>query len=314
MNVHTPVMVAQVVEQLVVDPGGMYLDATAGGGGHGAAILAALDPSGRLLSLDRDAAAVAATRTRLAPFGDRARTEQADFASMTARCQACGVASVNGVLFDLGVSSYQLDTPERGFSFRAAGPLDMRMDESQECTAATWLRAAGEDEIARALREFGEERGARRIARSIVRSRAEGNLQTTADLRTAVAVTRPASQTKTLARVFQAVRIVVNDELAQLERGLDAACSLLEPGGRLVLLNYQSGEDRVVKRKLAALERGCVCPPRAPLCTCGRRPSFRRVLRRPLRPSAAEVAANSRARSARLRAYEKLGRAGDGQD
>jgi len=300
-------MAREAVAHLVVDPAATYIDATAGGGGHSAAIAAALRASGRLLAIDRDAAAVAASRARLAPFGDRVQVVNADYAAMAACCRRCGIQSVRGVLFDLGVSSHQIDTPARGFSHRASGPLDMRMDERQPETAAAWLARASVEAIARALRDYGEERAARRVARAIVARRQRGELRTTADLRAAVMACRPTAPNKTLARVFQAIRIVVNAELAQLERGLEEAAALLEPGGRLVVLTYQSGEDRVVKRKMEGLVRGCICPPRAPVCTCGRLPTFRRAVRRPLRAAAAEIAANPRARSARLRVYEKLG-------
>ena len=306
MAYHVAVMAETVAEQLVADPRGAYLDATAGGGGHSAAIMARLAPEGRLLALDRDGEALAAARERLAQFGERVLYLRAAFADLGICCQQTPYAAFSGILFDLGVSSHQLDDPQRGFSFRTEGPLDMRMDSTQSCSAATWLADVTEEELCRVIWSYGEERAGRRIARTIMQRRAQHQLESTADLRDAVLSTRPKMANKTLARVFQAVRIAVNDELGQLDRALDAAIELLVSGGRLVVLAYHSLEDRLVKQKLAGLVRGCICPPRVPVCICGREPTFSKVLRRPLRASASEVEANPRARSAVLRAYQKL--------
>jgi 16S rRNA (cytosine1402-N4)-methyltransferase len=306
MTYHVPVMAEAVAENLVADPSGAYLDATAGGGGHSSCIMSRLAPAGQLLALDRDGDALVAARERLAQFGDRVVYRRAAFADIGACCQGTRFAALSGVLFDLGVSSHQLDEPQRGFSFRAEGPLDMRMDPQESCSAATWLQEVTEEELRQAIWSYGEERKGRRIARAIVSRREEQELQTTADLREAVLSTRPQMPSKTLARVFQAVRISVNDELGQLDRALDAAIELLTGSGRLVVVAYHSLEDRLVKQKLAELVRGCVCPPRVPVCVCGREPRFERVLRRPLRASASEVLDNPRARSAVLRVYRKL--------
>jgi len=213
---------------------------------------------------------------------------------------------VDGALFDLGVSSHQIDEGERGFSFRQDGLLDMRMDRSSGVPVGQLLARIEEADLADIIRRYGEERGHRRIARAICRARDSGPMETTDQLRAAVVSTRPDMPDKTLARVFQALRIHVNDELEELRAGLEAAIELLNPGGRLVVISYHSLEDRMVKVRLAELARGCICPPRVPVCGCGRTPSFRPVWRKARRPSAAEVKANPRSRSARLRAAEKL--------
>jgi 16S rRNA (cytosine1402-N4)-methyltransferase len=303
---HVPVLVEEVVSGMVVDPAGIYLDATAGGGGHSRAILAALGPEGRLIAADRDPEAVAETRRALERYGDRVRVIQGGFDGLRQTVEGAGVDAVHGILFDLGVSSHQLDTPGRGFGFREEGPLDMRMEPGVGEPASALLARADESELRRLIREYGEERQARPIARSICRMRQDHPLETTADLRRAVERTHPERLTKTLARVFQAVRIAVNDELSQLERGLQAALDLLLPGGRLAVIAYHSLEDRLVKRTLEPLVRGCICPPGLPVCACGRTPSFRRVNRRALRSGAGEVEENRRSRSAVLRLYERV--------
>lgn len=297
-------MVAEVVAGLVADPDGAYVDATAGGGGHSLALLQALGPKGRLLAVDRDGEAVAATRTRLAADA-RAVVRRGCFAELSGLLAQAGIGPLSGVLFDLGVSSHQIDIPGRGFSYRADGPLDMRMDAAVGPTAAEWIAASSEAELAALIARYGEERAARRIARSIGRQQRLGPLTTTQALRQAVAATRPQRLNKTLARVFQALRIAVNDELGQLQGGLTAVEAELQPGGRLAVVAYHSLEDRLVKQHFAALVRGCMCPPRLPVCTCGRKPSFKRVGPKLQRASAAEVAQNARARSAVLRIYEK---------
>jgi 16S rRNA (cytosine1402-N4)-methyltransferase len=303
---HVPVLAREVVAGLVVDRDGAYLDATAGGGGHSAAVLAALGPTGRLIAADRDPEAVAETRQRLSPWGGQVTVIQGDFATLRDTVAAAGVTAVNGVLFDLGVSSHQLDTPTRGFGFREEGPLDMRMDPEAGEPAAALVARLAEADLTRILYDFGEERQARRIARAICRQRQEHPLATTADLRRAVERTHPERPTKTLARVFQALRIAVNGELAQLEQGLRAAASLLLPGGRLAVIAYHSLEDRLVKQTMGPLLLGCICPPAMPVCACGRQPAFRRVQVRARRADAAEIGANRRSRSASLRFYERV--------
>ena len=306
MVFHVPVLVDEVLEALVGDRSGIYLDATAGGGGHSRAIALALDPPGRLIALDRDTEAVAAAGRALADFGGQVQVVHGRFAEIGQLLAERGVPRLCGVLFDLGVSSHQLAESGRGFSYQAEGPLDMRMDSSQGLPAATLIAGVSEAELAGLLRRYGEERRARQIARSVCRARASGRLQTTADLAAAVRATRPRHAPKTLARVFQALRIAVNDELGQLERGLDGAVEALAPGGRVAVIAYHSLEDRLVKAKFAELLRGCVCPPKLPVCVCHREPQFKAALRKPCRPSAEEVTRNRRARSAILRVYEKI--------
>lgn len=305
MDYHIPVMVSEVIAGLVADPAGAYVDATAGGGGHSWALLQALGPKGRLLAVDRDREAVAAVRARLAA-DTRAVVRQGHFAELSELLEQEGIGPLSGVLFDLGVSSHQIDAPARGFSYRADGPLDMRMDAAVGPTAAELIAACSESELAELIARYGEERAARRIARSIYLQQRLAPLTTTQALRQAVAATRPQMLNKTLARVFQALRIAVNDELGQLQAGLTAAEVGLKPGGRLAVLAYHSLEDRLVKQHLAALVRGCICPPRVPICTCGRKPSFKRVGYKLQRASEAEIKQNTRARSAILRIYEKI--------
>ena len=304
MDYHIPVMVEEVVAGLVADPDGAYVDATVGGGGHSWALLQALGPKGRLLAVDRDREAVAAARARLAA-DTRVVVRQGRFAELSELLAQEGIGPLSGVLFDLGVSSHQIDAPARGFSYQAAGPLDMRMDAEVGPTVAELIAACSEAELAELIVRYGEERAARRIARSICQQQRLAPLITTQALRQAVAATRPQMLNKTLARVFQALRIAVNDELGQLQAGLAAVETELKPGGRLVVVAYHSLEDRLVKQHLAALVRGCICPPRVPICTCGRRPSFKRVGHKLQRASKAEVKRNTRARSAILRIYAK---------
>lgn len=305
MPYHVPVLVKEVVEGLVVDGAGIYLDATAGGGGHSAALLAALAPDGLLVAVDRDDEAVRAAGERLA--GDRrALVRKGRFAELGSVLDAVGVTSLHGALFDLGVSSHQIDAAERGFSYRAEGPLDMRMDPAVGATAADIIESASEEELVRIMREYGEERQARSIARSIVRRRQEAPLDTTEDLRQIVVATRPQMVNKTLARVFQAFRIAINGELDELVAGLSTVIDRLVVGGRLAVIAYHSLEDRIVKRHLVELMRGCICPPRLPICSCGHLPEFAKVGRGRFRADANEVSRNGRARSAVLRLYEKL--------
>jgi 16S rRNA (cytosine1402-N4)-methyltransferase len=269
-------------------------------------------PYGRLIGLDRDREALRIAERRLAPFGARVTLLHASFRDLAAAVASCGAARVHAVLLDLGMSSLQLDAAERGFRFADAGaggtPLDMRMDPEGGPSAADLLRDADEATLARWFSEYGELPGARRLARAIVVERRARPLRTAADL---LRVARAAGVGRgrrhhpgTL--VFQALRIAVNDELGALESALDQAPALLPPGGRILVIAYHSLEDRAVKRRFAALERGCICPPALPVCRCGRRPLLRRVPRRAVRAGEREVHANARARSARLRVAERL--------
>nr|PZN40354.1 MAG: 16S rRNA (cytosine(1402)-N(4))-methyltransferase [Bacillota bacterium] len=307
---HIPVMLEEVLAALAIRPDGTYVDCTVGGGGHSAAICARLGPRGRLLALDQDPAAVAAAAERLAPFGDRVRLRRANFERVAEVAREEGLAPVDGILMDLGVSSPQLDTPERGFSYREDAPLDMRMDPDRPVSAADIVATASEEELTRILREYGEERYARQIARAIVRTRARTPIRTTGQLAEVVRSALPGRALREpqhpARRTFQALRIAVNDELGALERGLQAALSILAPGGRLVVITFHSLEDRIVKRTFADWARACVCPPGTPVCICGRRPQVRPVGKQPWLPSPEEVVANPRARSAKLRVVERL--------
>jgi 16S rRNA (cytosine1402-N4)-methyltransferase len=307
---HQPVMVHEVVELFRPVPRGVLVDATVGGGGHAKALLEA-HPHIRVVGLDRDEAAVAAATTALSGFGDRAVVRRARFDQMTQTLQELGHEDVVGALLDLGVSSPQLDQPERGFSYRADAPLDMRMDRSQPTTAADVVNGYPEAELARVLATYGEERFARRIAAAIVARRSSGRpVGTTGDLVALIQSAIPAPARRRgghpARRTFQALRIEVNGELAVLPSALDQAVSRLVPGGRCVVIAYHSGEDRLVKSAFASFASGgCVCPPGLP-CTCGAVPTVRLLRRGALKPRPDEVAANRRAESARLRAVEKL--------
>ena len=291
-------------------PGSSHVDCTVGGGGHAVRILEANSPDGRLLGLDADRAAIATSARRLARFGDRVVLRQANFEELPRIAPASGFERVDGVLFDLGLSSDQLADDERAFSFRASGPLDMRFDTSSGRPAAELVAELDEASLTDLFRRYGEEPQARRIARAIVRERERQPIATGEQLAALVERAAPARPGRRrihpATRVFQALRIAVNRELETLPTALAAALELLRPGGRLVVLSYHSHEDRIVKRFIAAERRGCVCPPELPVCVCGRQPRLRPVGASPTRPSAAEVEANPRARSASLRAAERL--------
>jgi 16S rRNA (cytosine1402-N4)-methyltransferase len=302
---HQPVMVAEVVDLFAPVPEGVVLDATVGAGGHARALLEA-SPERRLIGLDRDPDAVAAARSALAPFGARATVVQGRFDHLSEILDELGIPLLAGALFDLGVSSPQLDRADRGFSYRADAPLDMRMDPSGGITAAELINRSTEDELARLFALHGEERFARRIASAIVAARPVTTTSTLAELvsnSVPAAVRRRGHPAK---RVFQALRATVNGELEVLPPAIDAAIERLSPGGRVVVISYHSGEDRLVKQRLVeAATGGCTCPPGLP-CVCGAQARVRLLNRGSRPPSAAEQVANRRARSARLRAAEAL--------
>jgi len=312
---HEPVMLREALEGLVVRPGGSYVDATAGLGGHSAAIAEiATRPAadggaaGQLLSIDRDPQAVALTSARLAPFGAATTVVHSPFAALAEVCAERGLTAVDGILFDLGVSSMQLDQPGRGFSFMRDEPLDMRMDPGEEQSAADLVNRVTEAELATIIYEYGDESRSRRIARAIVERRP---IRTTAELVTAIEAAVGRGRARDIhpaTLTFQAIRIAVNAELDQIQEALDAARALLRvPGGRLVVISFHSLEDRLVKSFFRLHASDCICPPRQPVCTCDHRATLREITRRPLRPSADEVARNPRARSARLRVAERIG-------
>lgn len=306
---HTPVLAEEVVELLVppLRDGGVVLDGTIGGGGHAARILDAA-PQATLVGIDRDPDAVAESRSYLAPYADRVRVVRADLASLTSVLERFGIEALRGVILDLGVSSPQLDAPERGFSFRHRGPLDMRMDPGQRLRAATVVNDYPERDLAAVIRRLGEERFATRIARAIVAARP---IEDTEELAEIVRRAIPAATRRTgghpARRTFQALRIEVNDELRQLQAALDQALESLEAGGRIAVLSYHSLEDRLVKKTFAEQTGGCTCPPDFPVCVCEAKARIRVLTKRPVRPSAKEVARNRRASAAKLRVAERLG-------
>ena len=328
-------MLAEVLDGLRPTPGGCYLDGTVGGGGHAEAILRASDPDGRLLGLDRDVAALARCRRRLAPFGARAVLAHGSFRDMATLADRHGFGKFDGIFLDLGFSSDQMDDPSRGFAFQVEGPLDMRLDASSDSgsgsdtdsgfntgsdtdlgsssdtgsggapTAAQLVNNLPESELADLIYHYGEERRSRRIARTIVAARP---LSTTTELAAVVsrAVGGRGGRIHPATQTFQALRIAVNDELGALSAALPQAIDRLRPGGRLVVISFHSLEDRIVKQTLAEAARDCICPPGLPVCRCEHQATMRLTPRRALKPSAAEVAANPRARSAKLRVAERL--------
>jgi 16S rRNA (cytosine1402-N4)-methyltransferase len=309
---HVPVLAEEVIVMLQPAPGSLQIDATLGGGGHTERILEATTPDGRLLGLDADGTAVARTVARLGPrFGDRLVTRQVNFRELATVAQAAGFGAVDGCLFDLGLSSDQLADTDRGFGFRAGGPLDMRFDTGRGIPASELLATLDAAALTALFRRYGEEPKAPRVARAIVDARRTAPIATAEELAALIERVLPPNprqprRTHPATRVFQALRIAVNEELQALEAGLAASVDLLRPGGRLVVLSYHSLEDRIVKRFIASERRGCVCPPEVPVCVCGHHPRLRLVTHPSLTPTAAEIAANPRARSARLRAAERL--------
>jgi len=304
---HRPVLLEESVQALAIEPSGTYVDCTFGRGGHARAILARLDPSGRLVALDRDPEAIAAAHV-LEKSDPRFRSIQAPFGDIGAATARLGVARrVQGILLDLGVSSPQLDTPNRGFSFTRDGPLDMRMDPTRGESAAAWLARADHNAIARVLRDFGEERYAGRIARALVAARAASPIDSTLGLAAIVARAVPSREPgkHPATRTFQALRILVNDELGELQRCLDQVCGLLATAGRLVVISFHSLEDRIVKRFMRREAQGPVLPKSLPVRASEVHRRLR-VVDKPIHPSEAEVNANPRARSAVMRVAERL--------
>lgn len=302
---HIPVLLSEVIEALGVKSGGRWVDSTLGAGGHAAAILEAGFPDGQLLGIDADPEAVRAARMTLEPYGRRALLVEGNFAQAEAICSQYGFGPASGILFDLGMSSLQLDDEDRGFSFRFDAPLDMRFSPADELTAADMVNILPQAELARILKSYGQERRSRSIARRIVESRP---LRTTLQLVRAVeqAGGTRRGRIHPATRTFLALRIAVNRELDHLDAALKGAVNLLGPGGRLVVISYHSLEDRLVKGFLQRESRGCLCPPETPQCVCGHSPTLRLVAKKVITPSFAEVTANPRSRSAKMRVAEKI--------
>jgi 16S rRNA (cytosine1402-N4)-methyltransferase len=307
---HLSVLPDEVLALLDPAPGGIYLDGTVGGGGHARLILEASAPDGRLIGLDRDPSALRKAAEVLAPFGDRVVLRHRNFSEAAGVLAELGIKGLDGMLLDLGVSSHQLDEASRGFSFRGEAPLDMRMDPTSGPTAADLVNTAAAEELARIFREYGEERWAGRIARRIVQVRQQHPLTTTRQLaelvRDAVPGGKAPARIHPATRVFQALRIQVNQELEHVSRGIAEAVDLLNPGGRLVVISFHSLEDRIVKRFFQEEAKGCICPPRLPTCVCNHRPRLEVLTRKGVRASDAEIEVNPRARSAVLRAVRRI--------
>jgi 16S rRNA (cytosine1402-N4)-methyltransferase len=301
---HQPVLYHEIIHALQPKDAGLYVDGTLGAGGHARGILEACKPDGRLLGLDVDPQALALARENLAPYGQRIHLLQGSYSSLSETLHEIGWEKVDGILLDLGLSSMQLDTPERGFSFQHDAPLDMRFDPASPTSAADLVNTLPQDELADLIYRYGEERASRRIAQAIVRARP---LQTTRQLAAVIEAiiprrgrVHPATQT------FQALRIAVNEELDRVEHVLPQAVAALKSGGRLAIISFHSLEDRIVKEYFRRESRDCICPPRQPVCTCGHKATLTEISRKPITPGEAEIAANPRARSAKLRIAEKL--------
>ncbi len=307
---HQSVLGAEVIAFLSPRPGGVYLDATLGGGGHSELILEKISPDGLLIGIDRDQAALDSASERLGHFGNSFRPVKGDFGELAKLLQMESIDSVDGILLDLGVSSHQLDTAERGFSFRSDGPLDMRMDCSSGETASDIINRSSAAELEKILRNLGEERWAKKIAANIVQANSETPIRTTFQLADIVLRTIPRrfqeERIHPATRTFQALRIAVNQELEQVKQGVSAGIGLLKPCGRIVVISFHSLEDRIVKHLLREAATGCVCPPKMPCCICNRIPQLRILTGKPVTADDDELQRNPRSRSAKLRAAEKI--------
>ena len=306
---HVPVLLQECLNGLNIRSDGIYLDGTLGLGGHSSAVCERLT-TGRLIGIDRDESALARAGERLACFGDRVTLVHGSFGNLADILRDLDIPGVDGMLFDLGVSSPQLDEPERGFSYRTDAPLDMRMDRSRGITARDVVNTYDEDALSRILFTYGEERYARRISAAIVKARALAPVETTLQLAEIIRTAMPAvalrEKQHPAKRSFQAIRIEVNGELLEVEQMMRTAPDWLKPGGRLCVISFHSLEDRIVKQGIAAREHGCTCPREAPVCTCGFVQTLRSVTKKPILPTPQENAANPRARSARLRVAERV--------
>ena len=309
MPEHKSVLLHECIENLNIKPDGIYVDGTLGLGGHSMEIAKQLT-TGRLIAIDQDETAIERSKARLAPWAERITFVHGNFRSLGKILDDLGIDRVNGMLFDLGVSSPQLDEAERGFSYMADAPLDMRMDQSAPVTAWTVVNTWPERELVRILRDYGEERYANRIAGNIVRAREKKPVETTLELVDIIKSAMPGAALREkqhpAKRSFQAIRIAVNDELAAVREMMDTAPDKLRTGGRLCVISFHSLEDRIVKAGIARREHGCTCPREAPVCTCGFVQTLRSVSRKPILPGEEELASNPRARSAKLRVAERV--------
>ena len=307
---HVSVLLRECIEALQIKPNGIYVDCTTGGGGHSLEIAKRLTDGGRLIAIDRDEDALRAAGKRLADFADRVTFVHSNYAMLQSVLADLGIPGVDGVLADLGVSSYQLDTAERGFSYMQDAPLDMRMDREQPLRAYDVVNTYSEEELRRILYDFGEEKFARNIAANIVKKRSERPIETTLELAELVKASMPKTAREgghhPAKRTFQAIRIEVNSELSSIPPALDAAVHALNPGGRIAVITFHSLEDRLVKQKFAALSSGCTCPRDFPVCVCGKKPVVRVITKKPVTAGEDELEVNPRSRSAKLRVAEKI--------
>lgn len=307
---HTPVLLQETISQLQIQPDGIYADGTLGGGGHAYEVLSRLSAHGRLIGMDQDADAIRAASQRLRVFGDRVSIVRSNYKDMRMQLAKLGIQKVDGILLDLGVSSFQLDTPGRGFTYRDEdAPLDMRMDDRQEITAKDIVNGYSEKELFRIIRDFGEDKFAKNIAKHIVNTRREKEILTAGELCAVIRAAIPMKVQKSggnpAKRTFQAIRIACNHELDVLRDSLDDMIELLNDGGRICVITFHSLEDRIVKTIFKKNENPCICPPDFPVCVCGRKPKGKVVTRKPVLPGEAEVASNKRSKSAKLRVFEK---------
>ena len=307
---HKSVLLQECIDALNIRPDGIYLDGTLGGAGHSSQIARRLTEGGRLIGVDRDRTALAAAKERLAPYADRVTLVHSNFAEIDAILDSLGIPAVDGMLYDLGVSSPQLDDASRGFSYMADAPLDMRMDKDDALTAGEVVNTWPQGELRRILYDYGEERYAPQIAAAICRAREKAPVETTLELVDIIRSAMPAQALREkqhpAKRSFQAIRIAVNDELGAVSRMMQAAVGRLNPGGRLAVITFHSLEDRIVKSEMQQAARGCTCPPEFPVCVCGKKPLVKLVTRKPIVSGPAELEENPRARSAKLRVAEKL--------
>lgn len=306
---HKSVLLNEVIEGLCIKEDGIYVDGTLGGAGHSAQIAATLSEKGRLIGIDQDADAIAAATQRLAPYADRVTIVRSNYEAMCQVLRELGITGVDGILLDLGVSSYQLDTVERGFSYKYDAPLDMRMDKRQSLTARTIVNEYSQAELFRIIRDFGEDRFAQNIAKHIVQARQKGPIETTFELNEIIKAAIPAKMREKgghpSKRTYQAIRIACNRELDVLSDTLDDMIGILNPGGRICIITFHSLEDRIVKTIFKRNEDPCTCPPSFPVCTCGNVSKGRVITRKPILPSEEEIEENSRSKSAKLRIFER---------
>ena len=306
---HTSVLLGETVDGLHVRPDGIYVDATLGGGGHAYEVCRRLSDKGRLIGIDQDEDAVRAAGERLKVFGERVTIIRSNYRDMKPQLQRIGVDSVDGIILDLGVSSYQLDTAERGFSYRVDAPLDMRMDQRQKMTARDIVNGYSEAELYRVIRDYGEDRFAKNIAKHIVAEREKAPIETTGQLSEIIRHAIPMKIQKTSGhpskRTFQAIRIELNHELEVLRDSLDGMIDMLRPGGRICIITFHSLEDRIVKSAFRKNEDPCICPSDFPVCVCGKTSKGKVVTRKPILPSEEEMEKNSRSKSAKLRIFER---------